>query len=267
MTDLRRRIKYAFYRRKGFVRVQMGGSPILLSTGPNTKQVLWLRRRLRRDNFEPHVIQALLENVREGQTCFEIGSWIGPYSILLSRLVGETGNLYLFEPDPVARMACTHNLSLNRCENAFLFPLALSDSNGGQLLYSDHFGNSVSSLVPGSAAESRALQSVRVLTCTLDSFVEATGSPPDLVKIDVEGAEDKVIEGGQRALSKKGVKIIMEVHGKFLRQRGVDPGSIIARLRSLNKRVWMLGASPKELTDDNSQGFTDLPRFHILASD
>jgi FkbM family methyltransferase len=268
MSSWVRQLKHSFYRQKGSAKMEMSGIPMILSTKMSVKQVLWLRRHLRRRDFEPYVIRALVENVCKGQICFEIGSWIGAYSILLSRLVGDSGQLYLFEPDPVARMACDENLHLNHCENSLLFPFAISDSKGERLLYNGgSFGNSNSSLVASAMGGPSKLESKRVIACTLDSFVEVTGRLPDFVKIDVEGAEDKVIEGGKDVLSEKGVKIVIEVHGKLLRQREIDPGSLIAKLKALNKRVWLLGAASQEIPDENSQTFTELPRFHILARD
>lgn len=248
--------------------MEMGGVPMMLSTAIGAKQVLWLRRHLRRGDFEPHVIRAIVENVHQGQTCFEVGSWMGPYSILLSRVIGDNGRLYLFEPDPIARTACSENLRLNHCQNSFLFPFALGDGNGERLLYNaGSFGNSDSSLVASSSADPGKIQSTKILACTLDSFVELTGATPNFIKIDVEGAEDKVIEGGGKVLSEKGVKILMEVHGKLLRQRGINSRSITGKLRSLKKRVWLLGPNSQEITDDSKESFTDLSRFHIFACD
>lgn len=272
MSKLTRRIQAALYRRRGFAEVRMDGYPILLSTESNAKQVLWLKRKLSRGDFEPHVIDAILENVRAGQTVFEIGSWVGPYSVLFSKLIGDAGSLYLFEPDPVARRICGENLRLNHCQNSFLFPFAISNRSGANLLYSQgSFGDSVSSLVPDLGMEAKASvdasKSARIITCTLDSFVDMTGQYPDLVKIDVEGAEDLVIAGGRSVVARKGVKVIMEVHSKFLRCRDISPSDVIGSLRSLNKKVWLLDESPRELIGPDDRSFTDLTRFHILACD
>jgi FkbM family methyltransferase len=250
------------------VRVAFAGMPMLLSTEANAETIDWLREELDRDAFEPDVIRALHDSVRGGQCCFEIGSWVGVYSILLSTLVGREGSIFLFEPDPVAREACRQNLNLNWCENAVLLPFAISNRNGEQLLYSKGtFGDSQSSLVRRPKADSIGTRSCNVLTCTLDDFVRMGGVSPDFVKIDVEGAELDVLDGGSEVLSRRGVMSITEVHARILRRLGTDPLSIVARFRSLGKRTWLLDADPYEVTAGDAKVLAGRRTFHILAAD
>lgn len=252
----------------GVVEVECSGLPILLSAEANTEEILWLQQELSRNDFEPYVIRALRENVHESQCCFEVGSWIGIYSILLSTLVGRGGSLYLFEPDPVARAACSQNLFLNHCEDAVLLPFAVSDRNGERVLYNaSEFGNSQSTLIAKPNARLDRVQARKVRTCTLDDFARMLGVSPDFVKIDVEGAEGDVIEGGSEVLGRRGVKCVIEVHAKILRRLGIDPASIVARLRALKKRTWLLDLEPREVTEAEGGAFTDCRTFHLLASD
>lgn len=272
MNSFVRRLRYSFYRQRGFVDVEIGNQRILFSAKSNVRQALWLKKRLSRGEFEPDALKCILANVHEGDKVFEVGSWVGPYSILLSKLIGDGGKLFLFEPDPVARSLCDENLQLNRCRNYHLFPLALSDKPGLEFLYNDNmFGDSVSSLIPNvrQAPNKSRLEPepIKIVTCRLDSFAQMINQWPDFVKIDVEGSEDLVIAGGQSVLSRQGVKIIMEIHSQFLMQRKVSATSVLMSLKALNKRVWLLDESGREFTHESKDSFTDQPRFHVLATD
>jgi FkbM family methyltransferase len=270
MRSVTRSVRRAFYEKKGVTKIQVANWQFLVSTRTNTKTVLRLKKHLRCGKFEPQVIEALMEHVHFGETVFEIGSWIGPYAFLMSRLVGENGRVCLFEPDPVARSSLEENLRLNSCQNCQPLPIAISDADGLTSLHNEgSYGDSMSSIIAEDRSsytpQRNSVNPPEVATRTLDSFARTTGLWPDFVKIDVEGAEDLVIAGGQDVLSRNGVVVVVEIHSQLLKQRKILPSAIISNLRNLNKKIWLLDGSGKEVTNSSLSDFTDRARFHILA--
>jgi FkbM family methyltransferase len=165
--------------------------------------------------FEYRTFQLMKENVAEGNTVLDIGANIGIYSILLSRLVGKTGKVYAFEPDPITVEYLKKNIRLNKCENVIIVPVALSSQNGKiTLLKPEGSGdafNYISHTNRGNTSEA-FIDSLK-----LDDYVDQTGIKKiDFVKIDVEGAELLSFTGAKNVLEKFTPKIIMECYEPYL---------------------------------------------------
>jgi FkbM family methyltransferase len=71
----------------------------------------------------------------------------------------------------------------------------------------------------------------RLPMLTVDRLAEEMGEPPTLVKVDVESFELDVLRGGQRTFAERGTPLFLEIHNRMMRERGVDPESVIRQLR------------------------------------
>lgn len=146
----------------------------------------------------------------------DVGSSYGYYALLLSRLVGNEGCVYSFEPDPNSIARLGRNLAINGCRNVTSVSLCVSNLSG-RLVYWQRFENEPwrNKIADGSATmESQGLTIVPVTT--LDDFTRWAGIPDKvrLVKIDVEGAELKVLEGATELITNAKPWILCELHGK-----------------------------------------------------
>jgi FkbM family methyltransferase len=156
--------------------------------------------------YEPHLQHFLLKNLRTGSIFYDVGAHIGFFSLFASKMVGEQGCVYAFEPFLPNREKIEKAIAENEAWNIELCSSAVCETRGTRQLV---FGSSTStpSLIPGTG--DRAMQ---VDTTTLDEFVKENHEPT-LVKIDVEGAELLVLEGGQGLLSGDlAPTLIIEVH-------------------------------------------------------
>jgi FkbM family methyltransferase len=155
---------------------------------------------------------AVCRELRSGQTFFDLGANVGYYSILASRLVGSGGSVVAFEP-VVRNVAFLHqHLMLNRAENVHVLPFAVSATTG------------LSSFSPG---ESNAMGKLGtgdmlVATVTLDEIARILNQVPDVIKIDVEGAEMEVFRGAKRILEERRPKIFLSTHSDELRTECLD---------------------------------------------
>lgn len=135
---------------------------------------------------------------------YDIGANVGFYSLLASRLVGPHGLVYAFEPLPGNVEVLRAHLKLNKVKNVEVLNLAVSSSNGEANFAPGEY-NSLGCL----AAEG----SIRVRTVTLDEIVSSgTARPPNVLKIDVEGAELEVLRGSRNVLAQHKPTIFLATH-------------------------------------------------------
>lgn len=159
---------------------------------------------------ERHVQKTLVKLVKKDMVVYDVGANWGLFTILLSRLVGERGHIYSFEPIPYNAELIKDNLNSNNMHNVYIILKAVSDSTGMK-----HFDVSKGYKM-GHLIEDRAnngIYSIQVDCIALDDFVFSENNPsPQLIKIDVEGSESKVLDGASRLIDKFKPIIVCELH-------------------------------------------------------
>ena len=172
-----------------------------------------------------------------GDVVLDIGAHAGYYSLLFSRLVGPSGAVFSFEPDPVNFGVLQHNLRGSGAENAGAFNLAISERCGPVSLHRSA-GSGNHSLFP----YTEPVEIISVRSTTVDAFLAARGKPEvALIKLDIEGAEPLALAGMGETLSRcHGVRLIVEYNPKALRSAGDSPEHLLQSLRSLGFRLWRL---------------------------
>jgi FkbM family methyltransferase len=168
-------------------------------------------------NAEADVQQTLADVVQPGQVVYDVGANIGFFTILCARLVGPRGRVYAFEPMPDNAATLRHNVAINQLANVTVVEQALSASSGTAELFISPWSAFHSLNVEGAVKrENRgrdAAPPIEVQTVTLDRFVSERGAPPpDLVKLDVEGAEILALEGMRETLRAAGPLLLCELH-------------------------------------------------------
>ena len=135
----------------------------------------------------------LAETVKRGKVVFDIGAHAGFYSLLFSRCTGPQGKVVSFEPNPRNLIYLANHLKKNRRKNVQIFPIALSARSG---FHPFDFSHS-----PYTGHLSAQPQLTMIRTETLDSMVFQNNlTEPGVIKIDVEGAELEVLQGGDQVL-------------------------------------------------------------------
>ncbi len=146
---------------------------------------------------------------------YDIGASLGVYSIWFSRLVGPQGRVYCIEANPVCNYFLQANLELNQARNCEILPVALAEMPG-ILDFTINFGNSALGITKESGFyASKTGQEIAVGSYSLDALIATFNlDSPDLIKIDIEGAEAYVISGMQDTLARCRPLILVEVHGR-----------------------------------------------------
>ena len=149
--------------------------------------------------------------LRKGDVVLDIGANIGYYVLLESKVVGSLGKVYAVEPVGNNVEQLRYNLKLNHATNVSVSQFAFGAKEGvGKMFISK--GCNWSTLNPKGVHSIVGTEDVKIKT--VDSFL-SDKQLPKLIRMDVEGYEHEVLKGMSETL-KKGVKLLIEVHGQFL---------------------------------------------------
>ena len=155
--------------------------------------------------YEPRMAKCMKRYIRPGDVVYDIGAHVGYFTLMMSRLVGEHGRVFAFEPNPANFALLKQNLKDNDIHNVTAVPLAVSDRSG-EVIFAT-FGYSFVGHIANEDTPEDA-QLIPVQATTLDDFVYRDNHPcPRFIKLDVEGAEDCVICGAENVL-RQGMPII-----------------------------------------------------------
>lgn len=164
--------------------------------------------------YEPSVVFELL-SAGPINVAYDVGAHLGFMSLALSKLVGKTGRVFAFEPIPENRAAIHRLIDMNRLHQVIqVSPLALGESNGEKrmLLRECSSMHQLEEVYLGN--KRNTYSTVDVEACTIDSFIFDRGNPfPQLIKIDVEGAEESVLKGALNTLEVYKPTFVVEIHG------------------------------------------------------
>jgi FkbM family methyltransferase len=174
-------------------------------------------------SYEAEKQRAFTRIVSGKKVVFDIGANVGFYSLLSAVLVGEQGKVFAFEPLPRNVEYLRRHLSINNIHSVSVLQLALSDSTG-----TTAFEEAASHGMGRLSKEGSLL----VRTDTLDRLYESGTLPdPEVMKIDVEGAEMYVLSGARRMLARAHPIIFLATHSQELHKECIE------FLRSLGYRL------------------------------
>lgn len=165
---------------------------------------------------------ALFDLANHGDVALDIGTNVGEVLMNLARRVGTTGQVIGFEPNPTTLAKCRHNLSLNHFSNVEVHKVALGDSPGEAMLGHPQGMNAGADRIGSSG--------VPVQVTTLDAFGDRLDRV-DLIKIDVEGFDLKVLRGGEKLIERFHPVLFIEFCDANLREQGDSTADLIRWLK------------------------------------
>lgn len=188
-------------------------------------------------NSEPESARFVESFLQPGMVFFDVGAHIGEYTLIASRRVGPGGSVHAFEAQPDTFALLQRNCADNRVGNARLNACAVSDGEG-ELEFELCDEPAMSSIAVSGAPLQHGRGRIRVPAISLDAYCRREGVWPDLVKIDVEGAERLVLCGAAGMLRRPGAPaLIFECLPATYSRFGHSADEVIAYLDSLGYRV------------------------------
>jgi FkbM family methyltransferase len=197
----------------------------------------------RRKIHEPSFTKLLLSRFAgfTDRNFIDVGSNIGYFTCLLSKLAGPAGKVLSIEPEPQNLKLLEQNIAINNLQNVAVHPCAVGGSAGyAQLGLYKPLNRGRHSIL-----ETEAKSRIKVPVRTLDDLVKesaTTSKQWSLVKIDVEGYEGFVIDGAKETLPKVET-LVMEFSPALLKKAGTDPSSMFRTLTAHLSRIYRIGAA------------------------
>ena len=175
------------------------------------------------------------EHVQEGDITIDIGANIGYFTLMLAKLVGPTGKVFAFEPDPRNISLLRKNIEINNYQNIIVIPKAVSNINQKCTLFTSQSSFGQNRIYEPKKTRNQEFIPIKSETIKLDDFFKNKDEMGNIafVKIDVEGAEKFVLEGMKNVLrSSTDIKIFSEIDLARLDDAG---SSYIEVVEFLNK--------------------------------
>lgn len=155
--------------------------------------------------YEHDKQQAVARFSRTGMVMFDVGANVGFYTLAFSRLAGDAGRVFAFEPDASNMVKLRRHVALNHLTNTVVVQMAVAARTelvgftSGKSGETGHIGGE-GYLVPAAS---------------LDELIASSAlAAPDFVKMDVEGAEASVLEGARVLLATNRTVWLIALHGE-----------------------------------------------------
>lgn len=267
--QMRRRIWEFFKERKLEV-------PFVFPWYDGLRLNLYLGNDLSRQLFvsgcaEPNEFFFLNGILKPGMAFIDAGANDGLYTLFASRRVGSAGIVWSFEPSEREFKRLEKNVNLNQLDNVHLFRVALANRNGDEELSVagfEHEGHNTLGAFAHSGVD--LLRTERVSVRKLDDLVvEANLLKVDVVKMDVEGAEQRLIEGAREVLSRFRPVLLFEALDSALREQGSSRGQLLQLLASFQYELFSFdrvsGRPVRDHADYYSANMVAIPQESSLV--
>src|SRR5688572_2896016 len=158
--------------------------------------------------FEKEVVEVAEKYIKEGSCVLDVGSNFGQMSILFSRCVGNTGNVYAFDADDWIFEILKKNITANGLDNIIIPNFgAVHNVFGETLIFPDQdfeeFGAYGSYGIDYNAVSGRKVQSITIDSLNIEK-------PISFMKIDIQGGDLQAMEGAIKTIQKNRMPIIFE---------------------------------------------------------
>ena len=196
--------------------------------------------------FEESETALLRRLATPGMKVVDVGANIGLYTVLLGTLVGPTGHVWSFEPFPPVVNYLKQNIEMNELDNVTVIENAVAEKDGVLEFHVFPEGCDVYNSLGAANRPVEKLQAVRIVpipVTTLDAIADKAGIDEiDLLKIDVEGAEERVLKGAQQVIRRsRNVQIVMEIYEPSAQQCGCSTERLIQMLLGWGFSMFEIG--------------------------
>ena len=154
--------------------------------------------------------------VRTGDVVLEAGANVGAYTLLFAQWAGASGRVFAFEPDPIAYAGLQKHIELNgMIDRVTPVAAAVADGKATNLRFAIGDSSGVSRLVhPGEGRAANPVKTCDVRAVSIDQFCAEYRLQPQVIKVDVEGAELAVLRGARSTIAHAGpgLHLFVEMH-------------------------------------------------------
>lgn len=208
------------------------------------KQDGFVSENIRRvGDWEPDVAYTLQAFLKRGDTVIHLGGHVGFDDIIIGRAIGDSGKLFVFEPNPESYSLLVKNLKFNKLDKfAQAFPLGTSDKNSNGVLHFNYQNTGAGAMFPiTSDTHSAEVQLVR-----LDDHLNDL-SNVSMIFMDIRGSELATLRGAQKILERSpNCKILMEWDIPYLTGMNENIETYLDSVFAEGRRVFKLSWDVRE---------------------
>jgi len=240
---IRRRIRPLVDR---LLSTQSGGFRSVLPGG----EVVMVAPAFRHMTWNPEEYAAFRSAVRPGHVVIEAGANVGAYTTLFAQWAGPTGRVFAFEPDPIAFDGLQRHLTLNGVrDRVTAVSAAVAEGREERIRFAFFESSGLSRVASTTEAPETTIEEVRALS--IDRFCGEQRIKPDVIKIDVEGAELAALRGARSTIAGAGpqLHLFVEMHphlwpslgysAEDVRRECESQGLVAQRLDGGREDVWL----------------------------
>ena len=192
---------------------------------------------------EKLVTNLIKKEIHSGDVVLDIGAHIGYYTLQFANLVGSTGKVYAFEPEPKNFELLKKNVQINKHDNVVLIQKIVSDKDGIVEFFISKFDSIGNKLFKSDESGS----SIKVGSTTLDEYFKDLKKKIDFIKMDIQGGEGKATLGMKNLLKEnKNLKIIQQWAPEPLKQNHTNPEDHLKFLQHIGYKFYEIDGTIKK---------------------
>lgn len=153
------------------------------------------------------ILSILKVILSEKDTFYDIGANVGSIGIDIANIFKDNINVVMFEPQTMLEKSIKKSIDLNQFKNVKSYDFMLGDKDGLEYLYVNK-ESTKSSIKARTCKDKMVRKEIYRIDALMDNVLY--GSPPDVIKMDVEGAELSVISGALEMMRKCMPSLIFE---------------------------------------------------------
>ena len=178
--------------------------------------------------WNPEEYAALKAAVHAGATVLDVGANVGAYTMLFATWVGASGRVVAFEPASASRAGLARHLAINGLTDRVAVRAEAVSDRTGRASFADAGTHGDNRIVPDGTLDASA-----VPTVTIDDVCAESNLVPDVIKIDIEGAELSALRGARRTIAGRGaaLALFVELHPTTWPSVGVTRADLEEELR------------------------------------
>ena len=178
----------------------------------------------------------LIQNLKSVDIFFDIGAHIGLVSLPAAKEMKQTAKVVSFEPSHKNFKHLKSHARNNSFEEKIILKQCLiGDKNCQKTFYFSNKESPINSIVK--FEQNKNYKTEKLQQITLDSFCKKSGLIPEVIKIDVEGAEINVLKGAQNTLKKHKPIIYLSIHPRHIKELGSDINELIILIDEMGYKI------------------------------
>lgn len=193
-------------------------------------------------SYEPEVRRIFRAVLPSGGVALDVGANVGWHTLLMASLVGASGRVLAIEPNPALRHRLHDHLCLNRLGQVEVISSIAADTEEMMEFYAPPLNNRNSGNGHVVEHSSGGAGTIRVAAERLDTMVSAARCERlDLIKIDVEGFEWRVLLSGVGSIAKFRPHIVFEYNAEYASRGGGTPELLMGFFQMHRYRLFAIG--------------------------